>query len=63
MRRLAISLAAVLWAGAAGTGMAWAADRDKTYASTMTLSGDTLAVAGCVLGGLICRSQAWTRVK
>lgn len=44
-------------------GRIWASDRDKTHASTMTLSGETLPVAGCVLGGLICRSQTWTRVK
>lgn len=44
-------------------GKIWAPDRDKTYASTMTLAGDTLSVAGCVLSGLICRSQDWTRVK
>ena len=45
------------------SGKIWAPDRDKTYASVMDLKGDTLSVAGCILGGLICRSQKWTRVK
>lgn len=42
-------------------GKIWAPDRDKTYASRMALSGDTLAVSGCVLG--LCRDQTWSRVK
>lgn len=49
--------------GAYQDGQIWAPDRNKTYASNMVLNGDTLSVAGCVLGGLICRSQDWTRVK
>lgn len=44
-------------------GKVWAPDRDKTYNAHMTLSGTSLAVAGCVLGGLICRDLVWTRVK
>lgn len=43
-------------------GQIWSPDRDKTYNSDMTLSGDKLAVRGCVLG--ICRDGGtWTRVK
>lgn len=42
-------------------GEIWAPDRDKTYASKMTLSGDTLKVYGCVFG--ICRGQTWTRMQ
>lgn len=33
----------------------------KTYSGKMTLAGDRLTTAGCVLGGLICKSVAWTR--
>ena len=44
-------------------GKVWSPDRDKTYNSTMQLAGNTLAVSGCVLGGLICRASDWTRVK
>ncbi|MFC3118541.1 hypothetical protein ACFOHS_11125 [Jhaorihella thermophila] len=29
----------------------------------MRLNGGTLTVKGCVMGGLICRGQDWTRVK
>lgn len=42
-------------------GKIWAPDRDKTYNSRMTLSGNRLEVKGCVLG--ICRGQTWTRVN
>jgi len=47
--------------GAYGGGKIWAPDRDKTYASKMTLAGDRLKVSGCVFG--ICRSQTWARVE
>lgn len=43
-------------------GQIWSPDRDKTYNSDMTLSGNSLSVRGCVLG--ICRDGGtWTRVK
>ena len=43
-------------------GKIWSPDRDKTYSSDMTLTGNKLAVRGCVLG--ICRDGGtWTRVK
>ena len=43
-------------------GQIWSPDRDKTYNSDMTLSGDKLAVRGCVFG--ICRDGGtWSRVK
>ncbi|RMD49867.1 MAG: DUF2147 domain-containing protein [Alphaproteobacteria bacterium] len=45
-------------------GTIWAPDDDKTYSSKMRLkSPKVLEVSGCVLGGLFCRSQDWTRVK
>lgn len=47
--------------GSYSGGKIWAPDRDKTYNSKMSLSGNVLKVSGCVLG--ICRSQTWTRVK
>ena len=47
--------------GAYGGGKIWAPDRDKTYKSKMSLSGNTLSVSGCV--AIICRRQTWTRVK
>jgi uncharacterized protein (DUF2147 family) len=33
----------------------------KEYSGKMTLAGDKLTTAGCVLGGLICKSIDWTR--
>ena len=43
-------------------GKVYAPDRDKTYNADMTLTGDKLAVRGCVLG--ICRDGGtWSRVK
>ena len=43
-------------------GKVWSPDRDKTYNSRLQLSGNTLAVSGCVLG--ICRDGGtWTRVQ
>jgi len=36
----------------------------KTYSGSLTLTGpNTLDLAGCVLGGLFCKSQTWTRTK
>jgi len=33
----------------------------KTYAGKGSVSGDSLSMAGCVLGGLICKSESWAR--
>ncbi len=41
-------------------GKVYSPDRDKTYSSKLQLSGNSLAVSGCVLG--ICRDGGtWTR--
>ena len=43
-------------------GKVWSPDRDKTYNSRLQLSGDSLAVSGCVFG--ICRDGGtWARVN
>ncbi|MEO0486004.1 MAG: DUF2147 domain-containing protein [Pseudomonadota bacterium] len=44
-------------------GTIWAPDEDKVYKSKMDLSGNALEVSGCVLGGLVCRGQTWSRVN
>lgn len=36
--------------------------RGTKYSSKMALRGNVLQVSGCVVGGLICRSQDWIRV-
>ena len=46
------------WAGAA-----FNPDDGKRYTAKLTLAGDHLVTAGCVLGGLICKSFGWTRTK
>lgn len=33
----------------------------KTYSASMTLAGNALKVQGCALGGLICKTQNWSR--
>ncbi len=43
------------------SGSAFNPEDGKTYSGTMTLSGNTLTTAGCVMGGLICRSVKWNR--
>jgi uncharacterized protein (DUF2147 family) len=35
---------------------------DKTYTGKASLSGNVLKMKGCVLGGLICKSQTWNRL-
>ncbi|HMT15490.1 MAG TPA: DUF2147 domain-containing protein [Aestuariivirga sp.] len=36
-------------------------ENNKTYSGKGSISGSTLKVSGCVLGGLICKSENWTR--
>lgn len=48
--------------GAYSGGKVYSPDRDKTYNSKMQLTGDKLAVSGCILG--ICRDGGtWTRLN
>ena len=44
-------------------GRAFNPEDGKTYSGKMTVSGDHLITAGCVLGGLICKSMNWTRAR
>ena len=45
------------------TGSAFNPEDGRTYSGKMTLAGDRLTTAGCVFGGLICKSVSWTRVR
>jgi uncharacterized protein (DUF2147 family) len=47
----------------AWAGTAFNPDDGQRYTGKMTLSGDRLTTAGCVLGGLLCKSFGWTRAK
>jgi uncharacterized protein (DUF2147 family) len=44
-------------------GKAFNPEDGKTYSGKITLSGNALTTAGCVAGGLICRSVNWARVN
>ena len=35
---------------------------DKTYKGKASLNGSTLVMKGCVLGGLICRGENWSKM-
>ena len=39
------------------TGQVIKLDEGKTYTGKATVSGNTLKLAGCVLGGLVCKSE------
>ena len=50
--------------GDAWEGEVYNAEDGKTYSGNLTLTGDnTLQLQGCALGGLLCKSQTWTRAK
>ena len=44
-------------------GNVWRPSNHKVYVGNMTLNGSRLTLAGCVLGGLICADQTWTRAN
>jgi uncharacterized protein (DUF2147 family) len=35
----------------------------KTYTGKLKANGDKLELSGCVLGGLLCQSENWSRAK
>ena len=47
----------------AWTGKAFEPSSGKEYSGKMSLSGDKLTTAGCVFGGLICKSIVWSRAQ
>lgn len=45
-------------------GQVYNAEDGKTYSGNITMSGDnSLQLQGCALGGLLCKSQTWTRAN
>lgn len=38
-------------------------DDGQKYSGYVTLSGDSLTLSGCVLGGIICKNDTWSRIK
>ena len=46
------------------TGQVYNAEDGKTYSGNLTYTGgDSLQLQGCALGGLVCKSQTWTKVN
>jgi uncharacterized protein (DUF2147 family) len=46
------------------SGQVYNAEDGKTYSGSITLvDAKTLTLKGCALGGLICKSQTWTRAN
>lgn len=45
-------------------GRVYVPDLGRTFSSTITVENpDTLKISGCILAGLICKSQLWHRVS
>ncbi len=47
----------------AWAGTAFNPEDGQNYTGKMTMSGNSLITAGCVFGGLICKSVAWTKAR
>lgn len=48
--------------GSAWQGQVYNAEDGNTYSGSFTLTGaNTAELKGCVMGGLICKGQTWTR--
>jgi uncharacterized protein (DUF2147 family) len=46
------------------SGQVYNAEDGKTYSGSITLQdARTLKLEGCVLGGLFCKAQTWTRAS
>lgn len=44
-------------------GQFWRPSNNKIYSGGIELTGNSMRLAGCVAGGLICKKQIWTRVN
>ncbi|MEA3016404.1 MAG: hypothetical protein QOI38_1126 [Sphingomonadales bacterium] len=44
-------------------GRVFVPDRARTVSGTLRLRGRNAVVSGCIVAGLVCRSQTWTRVS
>ncbi|MBR2535666.1 MAG: DUF2147 domain-containing protein [Hyphomicrobium sp.] len=38
-------------------------DDGQKYSGSVTVSGNSLTLSGCVLGGLVCKNDTWSRLK
>lgn len=44
-------------------GRVFVPDMNRTFAGHMEIKGDSMIGKGCVLAGLICKQQVWTRIS
>lgn len=44
-------------------GKVWRPSNDKIYYGTIALNGKAMKLSGCIAGGLICKSQSWTKIQ
>lgn len=44
-------------------GKAFDPQRNLTYAFTLRVGDTDLTTTGCILGGLLCKSMGWTRIR
>lgn len=49
--------------GGVYAGKVWRPSNDKIYVGRITLNGNSMKLAGCIMGGLLCSGQTWTRLK
>ena len=49
--------------GAALTGTAFDPKSGKSFATAVTVSGERMTTRGCILGGVICKSTEWIKVR
>jgi uncharacterized protein (DUF2147 family) len=50
--------------GGVWKGTVFVPDMGRRFASEIdAVSADAIKVKGCILGGLVCRSQVWTRLR
>ena len=55
------SIGCMSGSGAAYKGKVNKLDEGKTYTGKASVNGNTLSLAGCVMGGLICKSEDLSR--
>lgn len=44
-------------------GKVWRPSNNKVYFGKARVNGNSMVLAGCVAGGMICAKQNWTRIK
>ena len=55
------SIGCMKGSGASYEGEVKKLDEGRTYKGKATVNGNTMSLAGCVLGGLICKSESLSR--